>query len=94
MATVDIASIQGWNNGNKSIWQKTAAKAQALWNIQSRSSVTANKILAAINRKLVTPVPTRWNSFFDAIDCLLKVLEDPIKLESINKILITHGKVI
>jgi LysM repeat protein len=51
--------VPGWNHGQRSPWKKAVAKAQALWNIQNRSSVTANQIKAAINRKLKTPVKTR-----------------------------------
>ena len=90
LATVDIASVPGWNPR----WQKTSGKAQGLWNLQNRSSVMANKVQAAIQRKLVTPGQTRWNSYFDAINALLKVFEHPTQLDAINALIINHGRLL
>ncbi|QQP52474.1 Uncharacterized protein FKW44_004639 [Caligus rogercresseyi] len=45
---------------------KAASNAQGLWNLHNRSSVVANKIKDVVGRKLKTPCPTRWNTFYDA----------------------------
>jgi hypothetical protein len=51
----------------KSICRKAMAKAQALWNLQSRSAVAADIIVDGVGRRLVVPNSTSWNSTYDAV---------------------------
>jgi hypothetical protein len=73
MATTDISRVPGWNSGKRAPFTKLAAKAQGLWNCQNRRTVAANHIKAAVGKKLPTPGATRWNSYFDSCEALLKV---------------------
>lgn len=59
LATADIGEVNGWNKGNRPPFKKAAAKAQGLWNLQNRSSHTANQIKTAVGKKLKTPCLTR-----------------------------------
>lgn len=54
--------------------RKAMGKAQALWNAQSRSTVFADIIEAELKRRLVVPNATRWNSTYDAVSCLNRIL--------------------
>jgi len=51
------------------------ARAQALWNLQSRSSVAADTIVDELKRRLVVPNSTRWNSTYDSVVVLNKLLD-------------------
>ena len=59
LAAVDISAVPGWSTGLRSTWRTATAKAQSLWNMQNRSSYSANQIKLAAKRKLKTPVPSR-----------------------------------
>ncbi len=59
----EFLKVPSWNSGARAPFLKTAAKAQVLWNCQSRKSVQANKIKAILgSTKLQMPVVTWWNS--------------------------------
>ena len=51
------------------------SKCQALFNKQSRSAKVADSIKSKIGRYFVTPVATRWNSNFDCLKLVLKMLK-------------------
>ncbi|KAG0718858.1 hypothetical protein GWK47_007454 [Chionoecetes opilio] len=92
LATTDVSKVVGWNYGTgrqaRQPFTKAAAKAQGLWNLHNRSSVVANKIRDVVGRKLNTPCPTRWNTLYDATECLLKTaLKDPETIEAINEVM-------
>lgn len=59
----------------KKAFRAVMAKAQALWNIQNRSTVAADTIYAAIKRRLVVPNATRWNSVYDSVGILNTMLD-------------------
>lgn len=59
MATVDVQSVPGWNQGPRAPFNKAASKAQATWNLQNRSSVVSNSIKEKTGRKLKTFCVTR-----------------------------------
>ncbi|KAG0415404.1 hypothetical protein HPB47_007416 [Ixodes persulcatus] len=46
---------------------------RALWSKQGQSSVANETILRYCGRTLLRPVATRWNSFFDAFECILAI---------------------
>ncbi|XP_025089129.1 uncharacterized protein LOC112561105 [Pomacea canaliculata] len=46
------------------------AKAQAVWNKQSRAESAAESIQEATGRQMIIPNQTRWNSTYDAVQCL------------------------
>ncbi|KAG0419571.1 hypothetical protein HPB47_004014 [Ixodes persulcatus] len=43
---------------------------RALWCKQGQSAIAAETIMKYCGKSLLRPVSTRWNSFFDALDCL------------------------
>ena len=59
LATTDVKAVPGWSQGN-TLWRKATAKSHALWNLQNRATVAANKIKEAAKRKLKTPVVVRY----------------------------------
>ncbi|KAG0712311.1 Zinc finger BED domain-containing protein 4 [Chionoecetes opilio] len=78
--------------GGAAPFKKTLARAQGLWNLQNRSSTSANTIKQVVGRKLPTPVVTRWNSLYDACSVLLqRVMDDDARLEAVNEVLRNEG---
>jgi hypothetical protein len=63
------------DQGFKSIYRRTMAKAQGLWNAQSRSIPTADLIQEVLGKRLIVPNTTRWNSTFDSVTALNKFLD-------------------
>jgi hypothetical protein len=60
LASADVSQVQGWNYGRAAApFKRTLARAQGLWNLQNRSSTSANTIKQVVGRKLPTPVVTR-----------------------------------
>ncbi|ODM88386.1 putative AC transposase, partial [Orchesella cincta] len=55
----------------KSTMNSTFGKCSAIWNKVGRSVQVAEAIKTISGRCLVQPVATRWNSTYDAVDCLL-----------------------
>lgn len=51
------------------------AKCQDLFNKQQNSAKAADLVHSYLNRYLITPSPTRWNSLFDSIVLLSELLE-------------------
>lgn len=93
LATTDVAKVPEWNTGSRAVFRRPGAKAQALWNLQNRSSVYANKIKEALGgRRLITPVATRWSSYFNSMKALMElVLEKQDAKVAINHILADQG---
>ena len=60
----------------KSMFGKVHGKAQTLWNQQSRSTVAADIIQEELKRRLVVPNATRWNSLYDSLRFLLKLIDE------------------
>lgn len=59
MATADVESVEGWNQGLRAPFKKVAAKAQETWNLQDRSSIVSNSIKEITGKKLKTFCVTR-----------------------------------
>ena len=63
-------------DGNfKAALRKAMSKAQALWNTQNRSTVSADIIEEELSQRLKTPNETRWNSRQEACLCILDVMD-------------------
>lgn len=59
----------------KAVYRSATSKCTALWNKASRSTVAAEIMDEVLERTLLVPCTTRWNSFHDAI---ARVCEFPI----------------
>ncbi|KAL7634771.1 UNVERIFIED_CONTAM: hypothetical protein RMT77_015148 [Armadillidium vulgare] len=75
LAASDVSKVPQWSSSAKDPFNKTLAKAQALWNAQNRKTTTAVRIEEELGTKLTTPSATRWNSLYDSMKNLLKNLE-------------------
>ena len=74
LATRDVLNVPRWSSGAKDPFNKTLAKAQALWNDQNRKTTTAARINKELETKFITQSVTRWNSLYDSMKDLLKNL--------------------
>ena len=81
------AALENYNF--KRAYRAALAKAKALWNHQNQSTVTADALYKELNKRLIVPNDTRWNSLFDAIVCLNKVLEE--HKDGLRRVMIQQG---
>lgn len=69
----------------KKIFRATFSKCQALWNKQNTSTQAADQIKESFGVYLSTPGVTRWNSTFDSVRQLTKILDGADGLNKLNK---------
>ena len=69
----------------KGPYRAAMAKAQALRNLQNRSTVAADSIHAEVGRRLVVPNTTRWNSTYDSVVVLNTILD--IKRPALHRVM-------
>lgn len=67
VSTVDV------ENGNST---EAFSRSQALWNRTSRSTPAAQSVERHCKLQLVQPNKTRWNSFYLAVECIVRILKD------------------
>uniref|UniRef100_A0A672FKG4 BED-type domain-containing protein n=1 Tax=Salarias fasciatus TaxID=181472 RepID=A0A672FKG4_SALFA len=75
---VSCTDVEKWilsRPETKAIYRSATTKCTALWNKASRSTVAAETVDDVIERKLLVPCTTRWNSFYDA---LARICEVPL----------------
>uniref|UniRef100_A0A2S2Q420 Zinc finger BED domain-containing protein 4 n=1 Tax=Sipha flava TaxID=143950 RepID=A0A2S2Q420_9HEMI len=70
IATTDIQDAEK-DNVYKILSRRVFGKCQALFNKQNQSSQCADQIKNVIGKYLITPNATRWNSYYDAIKCIV-----------------------
>ena len=73
IATTDINNIN--NVAFKKMKKRIDAKLQKIWNKQSRSSLASDHIKDKLGIIFVLYNTTRWNSFYDAVECVTKLIE-------------------
>ena len=68
------------------IYHTSFAKCQAVWNAVHRSSKAADSVKAiCIDKIIICPCPTRWNSKFDAVHRLLELVDKlPAVCDALN----------
>ncbi len=75
IATKDAEDAES-NSQFKKLYRSATAKAQAIWNKSSRSVQVAEAVLEICKQALVKPNQTRWNSWYMAIQRLVKINKD------------------
>ncbi|KAF0753476.1 Uncharacterized protein FWK35_00014868 [Aphis craccivora] len=72
----------------KTISRRVFSKCQSIFNKQNQSTLCADKVKEILGRYLITPNATRWNSYYDAINCIVenidKIDDICIKLELVS----------
>lgn len=72
IATTDVSNIS--NAAFKKLKRRIEAKLQAIWNKQARSSLASDYIKSKLGVLFVLYNVTRWNSFFDSVECVTKLI--------------------
>lgn len=88
--------IEKWFNENekqadvlqlKKLYRKLFAKLTKLWSKQNQSTIVAEKIHDILNVYLRVPNKTRWNSTYDALLQLRKIINGHGGLEKLNQVM-------
>ena len=74
IAAKDIENASSTNAAYKKVSRSTFSKCQALWNKQNMSTVASDIIKDVFGVYLQTPCVTRWNSMFDSVHQIKKLL--------------------
>lgn len=75
VSSVDAADADKAGNYKK-LSRSAVGKCQALWNKTSRSTIAAEIVEKHCKLQLVQPCATRWNSFYLAVERILKIYKD------------------
>jgi len=62
-------------------------KCRTIWNKQNQSTQVADAIRDHFQKKLKTPGATRWNSVYDSVECLIKLLPTTEAIHEFNAII-------
>jgi len=62
-------------------------KCRSVWNKQNTSTQVADAIRDHFQKKLKTPGATRWNSVYDSVECLIKLLPTTEAIHEFNAII-------
>ncbi|XP_060860233.1 uncharacterized protein LOC132937431 [Metopolophium dirhodum] len=74
IASVDIKDAEK-DLAYKTISHEVFKKCQAIFNKQNQSTLSADIIKNHLGRYLITPNATRWNSYYDAMKCILENID-------------------
>ncbi|XP_036960452.1 uncharacterized protein LOC119022996 [Acanthopagrus latus] len=78
------------NEPYKKMHRSTFGKCSALWNKSCRSTLGAETVSDVCSLQLLSPNVTRWNSFFLAVERLLRIIKD--KGEGAIRVICTEFK--
>lgn len=88
--------VEKWFNENerkadvfqlKNLYRKLFAKLTKLWSKQNQSTIVAEKIHEVLNVYLRVSNKTRWNSTYDALLQLKRIINGPGGLEKLNQVM-------
>ncbi|XP_029346297.1 uncharacterized protein LOC107884470 isoform X2 [Acyrthosiphon pisum] len=74
IASVDIKDAEK-DLAYRTISHKVFKKCQGIFNKQNQSTLSADIIKNHLGRYLITPNATRWNSYYDAMKCILENID-------------------
>lgn len=86
VASVDAKAAITSSPLYRKISRSAFGKITELWNKQNRSSQAADIIQNELKRRLIVPTVTRWNSDFDAIQCVVQITDNREGLMGLNRI--------
>ena len=75
VANTDVDKFLSSSPLSRNIYRSSFSKCTALWNKASHSTIASDQMQERLKRKLLVPSPTRWNSFYDAVE---RVVENSI----------------
>lgn len=75
VSTVDALKAT-YSEAYKKVSHSTFGKCQALWNKCRRATLAAETVEDACDLQLLCPNATRWNSWFMAVERLLRIIKD------------------
>ncbi|XP_038123771.1 zinc finger BED domain-containing protein 4-like [Cyprinodon tularosa] len=91
---ISCSDVEKWlvsNPGTKALYRSSVAKCTALWNKANRSTLAAEVVSDVVNKKLLVPCTTRWNSFYEAVARIVEIpmtdlsaIADRLQLKSIS----------
>lgn len=67
ISTTDVKKYLESSPESRAVYISSMAKCSGLWTKASRSTVAAEAVEEASNRKLLVPSSVRWNSFYEAV---------------------------
>lgn len=93
IATKDTEEALSAGDGHLGMAYRSAMNnGRGLWNKQSRSTNAAELIYTKFGRKLVVPNKTRWNSTYDAIKCIVDIIDTKCEdLDDFNQVITAIG---
>ncbi|XP_064457867.1 uncharacterized protein LOC135368470 isoform X2 [Ornithodoros turicata] len=75
IATVD-ASRAEMDPDYRKVSEAVFKKCSALWSKEGQSARAAGVVKGFCGRYLRRPVPTRWNSLYDSLECIIRVIDE------------------
>ena len=72
IASTDVDKFLSSSLASSSLYSSTFGKCMALWNRVSCLTVASDQLQDKLEGKLLVPSPTRWNTYYDAIERMVE----------------------
>ena len=73
ISTTDVKKHLESSTESRAVYMSSMAKCSGLWTKASRSTVAAEAVEEASDRKLLVPSSTRWNSLYEAVCRVIEI---------------------